>query len=76
MTTDYYQFPLTQRRRMLADEGFARNDLRIWQHNDGRAIGEGVAAALTDAAFHRFLNSAAPAEEKTRDGQPTEAVHL
>lgn len=60
---------------MLADEGFARNDLRIWQHSDGRAIGEGVAAALTDTAFHRFLNIEAPAEEKTRDGQMAEAVN-
>ena len=40
---------------MLADAGFARNDLRIWAHPDGRAIGEGVAAALTDEAFLRFL---------------------
>jgi hypothetical protein len=47
---------LTDRRRMLADAGFARDDLRIWAHPDGRAIGEGVAAALTDEAFLRFLN--------------------
>jgi hypothetical protein len=40
---------------MLADAGFARDDLRIWAHPDGRAIGEGVAAALTDEAFLRFL---------------------
>ncbi len=40
---------------MLADAGFARDDLRIWSHTDGRAIGEGVAAALTDEAFLRFL---------------------
>ncbi|HMV51181.1 MAG TPA: hypothetical protein PLD20_24610 [Blastocatellia bacterium] len=76
MTTDYYQLPLTQRRRMLADEGFARNDLRIWQHHDGRAIGEGVAAALTDFAFHRFLDAETPTHEKTRDSHITEAVHL
>lgn len=55
MTSNYYTFALTDRRRMLADAGFARDDLRIWSHPDGRAIGEGVAAALTDKAFLRFL---------------------
>jgi hypothetical protein len=55
MTDDFYTFALTDRRRMLADAGFARDDLRIWAHPDGRAIGEGVAAALTDEAFLRFL---------------------
>jgi hypothetical protein len=55
MTNDFYTFVLTERRRMLADAGFARDDLRIWAHPDGRAIGEGVAAALTDEAFLRFL---------------------
>jgi hypothetical protein len=55
MTNDFYTFVLTERRRMLADAGFARDDLRIWGHPDGRAIGEGVAAALTDEAFLRFL---------------------
>jgi hypothetical protein len=55
MTSNFYTFALTDRRRMLADAGFARDDLRIWSHPDGRAIGEGVAAALTDEAFLRFL---------------------
>jgi len=55
MTIDFYNFAVTERRRMLADAGFARDDLRIWAHPDGRAIGEGVAAALTDEAFLRFL---------------------
>jgi hypothetical protein len=55
MTNDYYRFGLTERRRLLADTGFARDDLRIWSHSDGRAIGESVAVALTDAAFFRFL---------------------
>jgi hypothetical protein len=62
MTDDFYTFTVTARRRMLADAGFARDDLRIWAHSDGRAIGEGVAAALTDEAFLRFL------------GEPTEIV--
>ena len=60
---------------MLADAGFARNDLRIWHHAGGKAIGEGVAAALTDDAFHRFLEIEAPAEQKTRDGLIAEAVN-
>lgn len=55
MTSEFYNFALTERRRMLADSGFARDDLRIWAHPDGRAIGEGVAAALTDEAFLRYL---------------------
>ncbi|MBO0863029.1 MAG: hypothetical protein J2P21_31940 [Chloracidobacterium sp.] len=55
MTIDFYTIALTERRRMLADAGFARDDLRIWAHPDGRAIGEGVAAALTDEAFLRYL---------------------
>jgi hypothetical protein len=62
MADDFYSFELTDRRRMLADAGFARDDMRIWAHPDGRAIGEGVAAALTDEAFLRFL------------GEPTETV--
>lgn len=44
---------------MLADAGFTRNDLKIWSHPDGRIIGEGVAAALTDDAFLRFLQEEA-----------------
>jgi len=56
MTCDFYIFALTDRRRLLADAGFIRDDLRIWAHPDGRAIGEGVAAALSDEAFLRFLN--------------------
>jgi hypothetical protein len=55
MTNDFYRFGLTERRRFLADAGFARDDLRIWSHPDGRAIGESVATALTDEAFFRFL---------------------
>jgi len=67
MTYDFYTFALTDRRRMLADAGFARDDLRIWAHPDGRAIGEGVAAALSDEAFLRFLDvEAAPVTESTQ----------
>jgi len=55
MTDNFYSFAMADRRRILADAGFARDDLRIWSHPDGRAIGEGVAAALTDESFLRFL---------------------
>jgi hypothetical protein len=66
MAYDFYTIVLTDRRRMLADAGFARDDLRIWAHPDGRAIGEGVAAALSDESFLRFLDvEAAPVNEST-----------
>jgi hypothetical protein len=52
---DFYQYALNDRRRLLADAGFSRDDLRIWRHPNGRAIGESVAMALTDAAFFRYL---------------------
>jgi hypothetical protein len=58
---------------MLADAGFARDDLRIWAHHDGRAIGEGVAAALSDEAFLRFLDvAAAPVNESPQRYRETE----
>jgi len=69
MTTEFYQLALTDRRRMLADAGFIRNDLRIWAHPDGRAVGEGVAAALTDQAFLRLVRS----ELSLSQEQPAEA---
>ncbi|MEO7633426.1 MAG: hypothetical protein ABIU20_08525, partial [Blastocatellia bacterium] len=64
MTIEFYQLALTDRRRMLADAGFVRNDFRIWTHPDGRAIGEGVAAALSDQAFQKYLaqETTTPAE--------------
>lgn len=46
---------------MLADLGFLRNDHRIWEHPDGRAVGEGVLTALTDEAFCRFAGVELPA---------------
>ncbi|MBS1792135.1 MAG: hypothetical protein JST85_30795 [Acidobacteria bacterium] len=62
MTNEFYQLALTDRRRALADAGFVRNDQRIWSHSDGRSIGEGVASALTDQAFLRFLGIELPVE--------------
>lgn len=63
MTNDYYQLALTERRRLLTEAGFARDDLRVWGHRDGRAVGEAVAAALTDVAFCRFLRIETPAQQ-------------
>lgn len=73
MTDDYYQLALTERRRLLTEAGFARNDLRVWGHRDGRAIGEAVAAALTDVAFCRFLQIQTPAEQIPPDAVVSEA---
>ena len=67
MTDDYYQLALTERRRLLTEAGFVRNDLRVWEHRDGRAVGEAVAAALTDLAFCRFLRIETPAEHSLPD---------
>ncbi len=78
MTRDHYKLALTDRRRMLADAGFVRDDLRIWSHSDGRTIGESVAAALTDEAFLRYLNKEALSStaDKTVDDKPeTTANH-
>lgn len=55
-----YSLELNQRRRMLADAGFARSDQRIWIHPDGRAVGEAVITAITDAAFCRLLQLELP----------------
>ena len=66
MSENYYQIDLPARRRMLADQGFVRDELRVWRHFDGRAIGEGVAAALTDAAFCRFLRVNFPLDQRER----------
>jgi hypothetical protein len=64
MGLNFYQLELPQRRRMLADAGFVRDSTRVWSHPDGRSVGEGVAAALTDVAFYRFLRIEMPAEQE------------
>jgi hypothetical protein len=79
MSGDFYTIALTDRRRILADAGFARDEMRIWGHPDGRAIGEGVAAALTDEAFLRFLEmETAPDStgEASVNGAETVVNHL
>ena len=40
---------------MLADSGFVRQQDRTWCCQDGRSIGEGVALALADSPFLRYL---------------------
>lgn len=70
MTNEFYQLALTDRRRTLADAEFVRNDLRIWEHPDGRSVGEGVAAALTDEAFLRFLGIQLPMEILPESDRP------
>lgn len=55
MVENYYSLALSERRRVLADAGFVRGDDHIWRHPDGRAIGEGVMAALIDDALLRYL---------------------
>jgi hypothetical protein len=52
---NFYRLSLKERQRLLADAGFVRDADHIWSHLDGRAIGEGVAAALTDEALLRYL---------------------
>lgn len=56
----WYTFSLPERCRILADAGFIRDSSRIWRNGDGRAIGEGVMAALIDSAFLRFVGVEAP----------------
>ena len=67
MTSDFYRFGLIDRRRFLADAGFIRDDQRIWTHSDGRALGEGIASALTDEAFFRYLKLGLPVEAAAVD---------
>jgi hypothetical protein len=69
MASDFYRFGLIDRRRFLADAGFIRDDLRIWAHADGRAVGEGIASALTDEAFFRYLKIDLPGRAVDEDEQ-------
>ncbi len=50
-----YQFSLQDRFDLLLEAGFTRDDEGIWSHADGRAIGESVVAAITDASLLRYL---------------------
>lgn len=63
MADAFYQYDLAARRKLMADEGFVRDERHIWSHPDGRVIGEGVAAAITDQAFLRFLKIEPPVLE-------------
>jgi hypothetical protein len=66
---NYYRLSPDARRRLLADVGFVRDLHGIWAHPDGRAIGESVATALTDASLLRYLGldaSAIPVKNRRR----------
>ena len=64
METIFYRYSATERRLIMADTGFVRGDDRIWSHPDGHSIGEGVALALADEAFFRFLKIRPPEIEE------------
>jgi hypothetical protein len=65
MIENFYQYGGNDRRRAMADAGFARDNSKIWRHPDGRAIGEGVALALTDRAFFQYLGVECPDDRLT-----------
>ncbi len=67
MPENSYQLSLQERFDLLLEEGFTRDDERIWSHPDGRAIGQSVIAAITDASLMRYLRPAAI--EETKAGQ-------
>jgi hypothetical protein len=74
---EYYHHSVNDRRRLLADAGFSRDDLKIWSHPDGRAIGEGVASALTDEAFFRYLGvRPLPAEEALTSAETEDILEI
>lgn len=60
MESVFYRYSATERRRLMADTGFVRGEDRIWSHPDGHSIGDGVALALADEAFFRFLRIPPP----------------
>jgi hypothetical protein len=60
MESIFYRYSATERRRLMADTGLVRGEDRIWSHPDGHSIGEGVALALADEAFFRFLRIPPP----------------
>jgi hypothetical protein len=64
---DWYHYDLETRRRLLAEAGFTRDRERVWSHADGRAVGESVIAALTDAAFARYAGLGLPPPEGVND---------
>ena len=72
----YYRFEAAERRRLLADAGFVRLRDRTWSHPDGRSIGEGVAIALADAPFFRFIGADLPAEITQTDPEIPMSVDL
>ncbi len=67
MRTIHDQAYLDYRRRWLKAAGFVRDARNIWSHPDGRALGEGVALALTEEALARYLGLDAPIDSANED---------
>lgn len=63
MHSFFHRYDAADRRRLLADARFVRRPDRVWVHPDGRAIGEGVAIAIADEPFFRYLGLALPEVE-------------
>ncbi len=68
MRTIHDQAYLDHRRRWLKAAGFVRDARNIWSHPDGRALGEGVAMALTEEALARYLGLDAPIDSHNEQG--------
>jgi hypothetical protein len=71
MQSFFHRYDATQRRRLLADALFVRRPDRVWNHPDGRAIGEGVACAIADEPFFRYIGLALPEIEVVTPGPVT-----
>ena len=65
MGENFYQLDLPKRRRMLADQGFVRDETRVWRHFDGRAIGDGKPHA--QPGYEGGIRQ--PGHHKVRHGQ-------
>lgn len=76
MTSEYYKYGIHERRRLMADAGFSRDEQRIWSHRDGRAIGEGVMLALTDDAFFRYLGIDRPNEDMLTSAEAADFLEI
>lgn len=64
MTEIFYQITRPERDQLLLQEGFVKDEERIWRHPDGRAIGDSIVTALTDDSFVRYLGAADTATEQ------------
>ena len=71
MQSFFHRYDTAERRRLLADALFIRRADRVWNHPDGRAIGEGVACAIADEPFFRFIGLELPEVEVVTPGPAT-----